>query len=83
VVGGDEHYKALNIGVVGQAPEPAAARAIEAPVEKAEEPEQIGKAIADALRSMPAPVVNVTTEKPRSKKIERNENGDISRIVEE
>jgi hypothetical protein len=32
---------------------------------------------------MPAPVVNVTTEKPRSKKIERNENGDISRIVEE
>jgi HK97 family phage portal protein len=82
-VGGDEHWKPLNIGTVGKAPEPAAARAIEAPIEKSEEPEQIGKAIADALRSMPAPVVNVTTEKPRSKKIERNENGDISRIVEE
>jgi hypothetical protein len=76
---GDEYWKPLNIGVVGATPEPAAAP----PATRAEEHEPIGKAIADALRSIPAPVVNVTQEKPRAKKIERDKNGDISRIVEE
>jgi hypothetical protein len=45
--------------------------------------EEVAATIGDALRSFPAPVVNVTHEKPRAKLIERDENGDISRIVEE
>jgi HK97 family phage portal protein len=44
----------------------------------------IGEAISDAIRSMPAPVVNVALpEQSKQRKIERDEDGNITRIVEE
>lgn len=48
------------------------------------EPSDIADAISGAIRSMPAPVVNVALPEPsRQRKIERDEDGNISRIVEE
>lgn len=48
------------------------------------EPAEFATAIASAIRSMPAPVVNVSTPEPtRSKTVERDEDGNISRIVED
>ena len=49
------------------------------------EPEEIAEAISDALRAMPAPVVNVSLpESPaRSKRVERDADGNITAIIEE
>lgn len=79
--GGDEFWKPLNIGTVGQ-DQPAARELVAEPL-TATDTEQVGKAIADALRSIPAPVVNVSTEKPRTRRVVRDKNGEISRIEEE
>lgn len=56
------------------------------------EPEDLSNAMADALRAMPAPIVNVPQpvvnvtvpeQEKRVRTVERDENGDITRIVEE
>jgi len=48
------------------------------------EPAEFATAIASAIRSMPAPVVNVSTpESSKARSVERDEDGNISRIVEE
>jgi hypothetical protein len=75
---GDAFRQPLNIGTVGEDP---AARTVSAEPEAATA-EPIGKAIADALRSMPAPVVNVSTEKPRTRRVVRDNHGNIERIEE-
>lgn len=55
------------------------------PASRSVEPEQIADAISDALRAMPAPVVNVSLpESPaRSKRVERDADGNITAIIEE
>lgn len=47
--------------------------------------DQMIASITQALNNIPAPVVNVSvpTDKPKSRKVERDENGNITRIVEE
>jgi len=48
------------------------------------DPADITDAISTAIRSMPAPVVNVAIPEPsKQRKIERDEDGNITRIVEE
>lgn len=50
------------------------------------DPAEIAEAIASAIREVPAPVVNVNLPEPqqaRSKRIERDEDGNITAIVEE
>lgn len=55
------------------------------PAERAIDPSDIADAITGALASMPAPVVNVTVPESaaRSKRIERDDEGNITAIIEE
>lgn len=55
------------------------------PANRSVEPEEIAEAISGALRAMPAPVVNVSLpESPaRSKRLERDADGNITAIIEE
>ena len=57
----------------------------EYPASRSVEPEEIADAISGALRAMPAPVVNVSLpESPaRSKRVERDDDGNITAIIEE
>jgi HK97 family phage portal protein len=49
------------------------------------DPQEFATAVSDAIRGLPAPVVNVTVpEQPaRTKKVERDAHGNITQIVEE
>jgi HK97 family phage portal protein len=55
------------------------------PAARSVDPEEIAGAITDAIRAMPAPVVNVSVpESPaRSKRVERDADGNITAIIEE
>lgn len=69
-----------------------AAQAAESPADPSDaypvrsvDPEEVADAISTALRAMPAPVVNVSIpeDKPKQRTIERDDDGNITRIVEE
>ena len=54
------------------------------PASRDYDPENIANALANGLRSMPAPVVNVNVPEsaPRTRNIERDLDGNITKIVE-
>lgn len=54
------------------------------PASRDYDPEDIANALADGLRAMPAPVVNVNVPEatPRTRNIERDSDGNITKIVE-
>ena len=68
-----------------------ATQAAESPADQQEaypvrdvDPAEFADAISSAIRSMPTPVVNVAIPEPsKQRKIERDEDGNITRIVEE
>jgi hypothetical protein len=49
------------------------------------DPQEFATAVSDAIRGLPAPVVNVTVpeKQARTKKVERDAHGNITQIVEE
>jgi HK97 family phage portal protein len=80
----DTVYMPVNMVAVGQAPDDNDGIA-GTPDQGATDPAFLVNAITEALVGMPQPVVNVTVPEvaSRTKRVERDEQGNITRIVEE